>query len=64
MITAAGRTRAAPVTLARLSVGPVTVAQVPALVVREGLERSLLGMSYLGRLKRFSADADGLTLTR
>lgn len=62
--TAAGRTRAAPVTLARLSVGAVEVRDVPALVVRDGLERSLLGMSYLGRLKRFSADVDGLTLVR
>ena len=62
--TAAGRTRAASVTLSRLSVGGVEVEAVPALVVREGLERSLLGMSYLGRLKRFSADAQGLTLVR
>ena len=64
VVTAAGRTRAAPVTLARLSVGAVEVEQVPALVVEGGLERSLLGMSFLGRLHGFSADADGLTLTR
>ncbi len=62
--TAAGRTRAAPVTLARVSVGAVELRDVRALVVRDGLERSLLGMSYLGRLTRFSADADGLTLVR
>ncbi len=64
VVTAAGRVRAAPVTLARLSVGSVEVREVPALVVDRGLERSLLGMSFLGRLKGFSADAGGLTLVR
>ncbi len=64
VVTAAGRARAAPVTIARLSVGPVEVRDVPALVVEHGLERSLLGMSFLGRLKGFSADAGGLTLVR
>ena len=64
VITAAGRTRGAPVVLAEITVGDATVRQVPALVVHDGLEHSLLGMSYLGRLTRFSADAQGLTLTR
>lgn len=64
VVTAAGRTRAAPVMLASLSVGDVEVTEVQAVVVPKGLERSLLGMSFLGRLKRFSADAHGLTLTR
>ena len=64
VVTAAGRVRAAPATLARLSVGPVEVRGVPALVVERGLERSLLGMSFLGRLHGFSADADGMTLVR
>ena len=64
VVTAAGRTRAAPVTLARLAVGSVEVDAVPALVVERGLERSLLGMSFLGRLHGFSADAQGMTLTR
>jgi aspartyl protease family protein len=64
VVTAAGRVRAAPVTLARLAVGAVEVRDVPAVVVEHGLERSLLGMSFLGRLKGFSADARGLTLVR
>ena len=64
VLTAAGRTTGAAVTLATLTVGDAAVEQVPALVVREGLEHSLLGMSYLGRLKRFSADSHGLTLER
>ena len=64
VVTAAGRVRAAPVMLARLSVGPVEVRGVRALVVERGLERSLLGMSFLGRLHGFSADAGGMTLVR
>lgn len=64
VVTAAGRAQGASVILAELSVGDAVVTSVPALVVRDGLEHSLLGMSYLGRLKGFSADAKGLTLTR
>ncbi len=64
VVTAAGRTQAAAVTLASVAVGRAEVRDVPALVVRGGLEHSLLGMSYLGRLKGFSADAGGLTLAR
>lgn len=64
VVTAAGRTTGAPVVLAQLAVGDAMVEHVPALVVRDGLEHSLLGMTYLGRLKRFSADAQGLTLER
>lgn len=60
--TAAGRTQAAAVTLHSVAVGSAEVRDVRALVVRRGLERSLLGMSYLGRLKSFGADADGLAL--
>ena len=60
--TAAGRVRAAPVRLAHVAVGGVELAGVDALVVPQGLERSLLGMSFLGRLKGFSADPAGLTL--
>ena len=36
--------------------------RVEALVVEQGLEYSLLGMSYLGRLSAFSATPAGLTL--
>lgn len=61
--TAHGRAQAAPVTLASVSVAGAQVAQVRALVVRQGLDDPLLGMSYLGRLNGFSADRRGLTLT-
>ena len=60
--TASGATRAARVTLARLSVDGAEVEDVTALVVERGLATSLLGMSYLGRLHGFSADRETLTL--
>jgi aspartyl protease family protein len=35
---------------------------VEALVIRDDLEISLLGMSYLGRLRRFEVSASTLVL--
>jgi aspartyl protease family protein len=61
--TAGGVAKAAPVTLEQVSVDGAQVSQVRALVVRAGLDSSLLGMSYLGRLNGFAADRNGLTLT-
>ena len=60
--TAAGETRAAVVTLDYVSVAGARVDDVEALVVREGLASSLLGMSYLGRLSRFEATQSALIL--
>ena len=60
--TANGEGRAARVTLDALSVGPITERDVPALVVEEGLEISLLGMTFLRRLQAYEASADTLTL--
>ena len=54
--------RAAPVQLQTISVAGARVDRVEALVVEQGLEYSLLGMSYLGRLSAFSATPAGLTL--
>ena len=62
--TAAGRTHAAAVTLDWISVSGVRVEDVEALVVEDGLEVSLLGMTYLGRLSRFEAAGDQLVLRR
>ena len=45
-----------------LDVAGARVDRVEALVVEQGLEYSLLGMSYLGRLSAFSATPAGLTL--
>jgi aspartyl protease family protein len=51
--TANGMGRVAPVTLDRVSIGSITVRDVPAAVSEPGmLTTSLLGMSFLGRLQR------------
>jgi len=57
-----GDTMAAPVTLDHLSIAGARVDRVEALVVRDGLQTSLLGMSYLGRLSRFEATPTSLIL--
>jgi len=58
--TAGGTSQAAAVTLASVSVNGAKVENVQALVVSDGLDVSLLGMSYLGRLTRFEATRDTL----
>lgn len=62
VITANGPTQAAEVTLATVGVGQSTVHNVDALILRDGLSTSLLGMSYLGRLSRFEATPSSLIL--
>lgn len=62
VITAQGRTNAAAVRLPILSVDGATVREVDALVIETGLETSLLGMSYLGRLSGFEATPTALVL--
>ncbi len=57
--TANGAATAAPTRLDRVQIGPIVVSNVRALVARPGaLRQSLLGMSFLERLKSFSV-ADG-----
>ena len=60
--TASGKTLAAPVTLETVSVAGARVEHVDALVLKDGLATSLLGMSYLGRLSRFEATRTALIL--
>ncbi len=62
--TANGQTFAALVTLTTIGVGQSEVHNVDALVVKDGLSTSLLGMSYLGRLSRFEATPSSLILHR
>jgi len=50
--TANGESRAAPVMLRNVSIGQISIDNVPA-VVAEKLKQSLLGMSVLSRLKGF-----------
>lgn len=62
VMTAEGRTEAAAVVLDHLSIAGARVNRVEALVIGDGLETSLLGMSYLGRLSRFEATPTALIL--
>lgn len=60
--TASGEARAARVKLASISVSGAEVRDVEAYVIEKGLQTSLLGMSYLGRLSRFEATPQALIL--
>jgi aspartyl protease family protein len=60
--TANGLTKAARVKLDYVSVAGARVGDVPAMVVKDGLSTSLLGMSYLGRLSRMEATPSALIL--
>ncbi|WP_303831004.1 TIGR02281 family clan AA aspartic protease [Asticcacaulis taihuensis] len=60
--TANGKTYAATVNLSVVGIGQSTVRNVDAMVVKDGLTTSLLGMSYLGRLSRFEATPSSLIL--
>ncbi|WAC49645.1 TIGR02281 family clan AA aspartic protease [Asticcacaulis sp. SL142] len=60
--TAMGKTEAAVVKLRSVHIGQTEVRDVDAIVIREGLSTSLLGMSYLGRLSGFEATRTALIL--
>ncbi len=61
-ITPSGRVRLMPVTIARLGLGPVSTEHVPAMVAEEGMPVSLLGQSYLARLRTVSIEGDRMML--
>ncbi len=61
--TANGTTYAAPVRLDKISIGPIVVQDVEALVAKPGnLNESLLGMSFLRRLRSFDFSGEYVTL--
>jgi aspartyl protease family protein len=63
VLTANGRTMAARVWLDDVSVGPLDRTRVEALIAQPGaLSRSLLGMSFLSRLRSYEFSGDYLTL--
>ncbi|MGZ3377168.1 MAG: TIGR02281 family clan AA aspartic protease [Phenylobacterium sp.] len=62
VVTAAGQTRAASVKLASVTVAGARLDNVDALVIEKGLDTSLLGMTYLGRLASFQATRQTLIL--
>ena len=61
--TANGAARVAPITLSKVRVADITVRNVPAAVAERGaLPINLLGMSFLGRLRRFEMRGQELIL--
>lgn len=64
VVTAAGATRAASVKLASVTIAGARLENVDALVIEKGLDTSLLGMTYLGRLAGFQASRQALILQR
>jgi len=61
--TANGTVYAAPIQLERVFVGPLGAANVAALIARPGqIEFSVLGMSFLKRLRSYDIEGDHLTL--
>ena len=63
VLTANGRTLAAPVMLDSLSIGSITERRVPALIARPGtLHENLLGMTFLNRLASYEVRGNRLIL--
>jgi aspartyl protease family protein len=61
--TANGTGRAAVVTLDRIEVGGIVRSRVPAFVAERGaLQGSLLGMTFLETLSRYSVSGNKLEL--
>ena len=61
--TANGAAMAAEVRLDQIAIGPIVMRNVPALVARPGaLDESLLGMSFLERLKSYAVERNRLVL--
>jgi aspartyl protease family protein len=61
--TANGVAYAAPVRLRSIAIGPIALTQIEALVAQPGaLKESLLGMTFLSRLRSYEFSGDFLTL--
>jgi aspartyl protease family protein len=61
--TANGGAMAAEARLDQVAIGPIVMRYVPALVARRGaLDESLLGMSFLERLKSYTVERDRLVM--
>jgi len=61
--TANGTARVAPVTISRINIGDITVRNVAGVVSERGKsDRTLLGMSFLGRLSRVEMRGGTLVL--
>jgi clan AA aspartic protease (TIGR02281 family) len=57
--TANGTAAMAPVTIDTMSIGPIVLRNVPAVVAKPGtLQENLLGQSFLARLRDYSVESD------
>lgn len=61
-MTANGLGRAAPIRLRQLSIGPISMHDLPASVNEADMPESLLGMEFLKRLRSWSVEGSELTL--
>ncbi len=62
--TANGLVDTSAVVIDRIDIGDIRDEHVPAIVIRGGLDRSLMGMSYLRRFARVSFEGNRLILER
>jgi aspartyl protease family protein len=60
--TAAGRVKAATTSLDQIMIDGVTVKNVSAVIIDEGLEHSLLGMSFLNRLQGWDVTTNAIII--
>ena len=60
--TAGGVTQGAYVVLDKVRIGRVEMEGVSAMVLQEGLDQSLLGMSFLGELYSYEFKGDTLII--
>lgn len=60
--TAAGRVKASTTTIAEIRIDDVSIRNVPAVIIEEGLEHSLLGMSFLNRLDRWDVTPSAIVI--
>ncbi|MEM8861785.1 MAG: TIGR02281 family clan AA aspartic protease [Chloroflexota bacterium] len=63
--TANGQTMAATATISQISIGSIRIRDVEAMVLRDdSLSHTLIGMSFLNRLKGFEYQSGNLVLKR
>lgn len=62
--TANGINYGAKITIPSITIGDITINNVRASVVKQGLDTSLLGMSFLSKLTSYSATNDVLIMTK
>ena len=60
--TAAGRVMAATTVIDEITIDGVTVKNVSAVIMEDGLETSLLGMSFLNRLEGWDVTTNAIII--